>query len=832
MHWILALAMLLPTVSLQAQDLQKRNLEPATANRFTLTDRVWPTAHGDASVCLWDNDALCAISITIDDNPLHERDWWIAMGHKYGFQVTWMLITSFLMDGGHAYFGSWDDWRAANAAGMETQSHTINHYGNGDVRPDSEMHQEYGGSQQQLNDSIPGNRCLVMAAPSGVLNRTIAKQYFIANRGVSGVLAAVNRIDYMNTGVTGLTLKNIQNAINNRSWMTILYHSAALYSLPILERQKVYARIEDLFSFISQNTADIWGIGFARAAQYGQSRDTHILSVNQAGTDLVRFALGDSMNDTLFDQPLTVKVRLDNAWDALVATQGADTLSADIVLHNGNEYALVKAVPDQGEVFLTRIEPTAISAPLIQTATGRFKDTVTVILECITSNVTFHYTTDGSTPDETDAVYVAPFKLTIAGQLKARAFKTGLIPSTVESTAIVIERVAPVVTSVLAIASPTKVYVTFNEPMDTILAINSANYAISNGVTVTAAQLLAGGRTVQLTTDTLIHSVEYVLSVTAVRDQYNNRIADNTTVLFRYLPPPAEAGLTGYWSFDDGDGAPLALDGSGNGQNGVVYNAGFAPGRRNNGIVVKGSDNSYVDLGTSEFGIYNTYQFSLAFWYKINNMRYGTIITRGMVWPYAASLSQSDKKLAIGIRGVSSSFYMPYSYPDSVEYGIWYHVAISHGDSNISYYLNGELVASYDTVQILYKNAPSSTTVGLGVGGMMDELRIYNRGISAAEVAALYADTTVDQPVAIKTPAVSLVNPADLLRIANPLRAGTVINLPVAQGSVFSLHRLDGTLVRAWSGRQAMLEVAEPGVYLMKLEAGGRAYTRSVVILP
>jgi hypothetical protein len=75
---------------------------------------------------------------------------------------------------------------------------------------------------------------------------------------------------------------------------------------------------------------------------------------------MLAFTLADSMNDTLFDYPLTVKVRVDNSWDSCLATQNGRSIATSLVTYAGNKYALVQAVPDRGEVQLADAATVAI----------------------------------------------------------------------------------------------------------------------------------------------------------------------------------------------------------------------------------------------------------------------------------------------------------------------------------------------------------------------------------------------------------------------------------------------------------------------------------------
>ena len=60
------------------------------------------------------------------------------------------------------------------------------------------------------------------------------------------------------------------------------------------------------------------------------------------------------MRDDIYNYPLTVKVRLANNWVSLSSTQNGIEIKSEIIQYNGNNYALIKAVPDNGEILLKK----------------------------------------------------------------------------------------------------------------------------------------------------------------------------------------------------------------------------------------------------------------------------------------------------------------------------------------------------------------------------------------------------------------------------------------------------------------------------------------------
>jgi hypothetical protein len=82
---------------------------------------------------------------------------------------------------------------------------------------------------------------------------------------------------------------------------------------------------------------------------------------------------------------------------------------------------------------------------------------------------------------------------------------------------------------------PNRVLVSFSEPVDSVTGLNPANYALSSGVTISAANLFEGdARTVALTTSALVNGNSYTLTVNNVRDTANtpNTILANSQTTF------------------------------------------------------------------------------------------------------------------------------------------------------------------------------------------------------------------------------------------------------------------------------------------------------------
>jgi hypothetical protein len=400
MYRLTILVWLLAAMPLWAQDpMQKLNLGDAAGSRFTVTDRVWPTTHGQADVCLYENDALAAVCVTIDDDYAADHAWWIRTLARYDWKATWFVIVAYVHDGSSAFHGTWQTFQRLDSLGHSIQSHTWSHghcndpfsayatlgcsailTGGNCCDPDF----EYAESQRLIRENIPGNQCWTMAySGHQVTDRTatvagttfvydsyahdyaMAAKYYIACRGTVGRPNMPNKTKYLNTSSGPLTgewlnnmmVKNPAEAAYYRGWVAHLWHAKGdtNANTAIFDTMQQY-----------ESAGDLWVPVYENIVRYCQSRDTKTLTVNSVASDLITFTLTDSMLDSVYTYPLTVKVRVNNDWAGVMATQNGTGIPASLISHNSNQYALVKAVPDQGEIALTRVGGTGLAPMNIQ----------------------------------------------------------------------------------------------------------------------------------------------------------------------------------------------------------------------------------------------------------------------------------------------------------------------------------------------------------------------------------------------------------------------------------------------------------------------------------
>jgi len=229
----------------------------------------------------------------------------------------------------------------------------------------------------------------------------------------------------------------------------------------------------------------------------------------------------------------------------------------------------------------------------------------------------------------------------------------------------------------------------------------------------------------------------------------------------------AEEGLVGYWKFDEGKGN-IVRDSSGKSNDGKIYGAVYIKSEKGFALKFDGGSN-YVDCGESAFDFTTNTNFTVEAWFKTSDTAYDNhrcIISKG------ASTCSGDKKgwylhkLRGGIEGQENKISFRIMDGEGFKGGhsitlrgpavaddIWHFaVTVVNRDSGIIYlYLDGVEV----------KNRAISSAVGtvdndyhLLIGndeaenmywkGLIDEVKIYNRALSAGEIKKHYLQPKMD----------------------------------------------------------------------------------------
>ncbi|MBV8881783.1 MAG: sigma-70 family RNA polymerase sigma factor [Planctomycetaceae bacterium] len=228
---------------------------------------------------------------------------------------------------------------------------------------------------------------------------------------------------------------------------------------------------------------------------------------------------------------------------------------------------------------------------------------------------------------------------------------------------------------------------------------------------------------------------------------------------------PASSDLIGHWKLDDDKAASTAADASGRGANGkVVGGATFAPGKVGGALKVDGKG-GHVELpGTEDLDKVQAGNYTIAAWFKPedvpagkdadNNQSYAIVVKTG--WHEGLAYS-ADKKFTMTHWVATDKPLEPQwvgagAWDQDYEPGEWYHLVgvVDRGAGSVKLYLNGDEKGSAEfAVNAATRNYEKATwKIGMAspgaeqyawpAKGLIDDVRIYNKALSAAEVKGLY----------------------------------------------------------------------------------------------
>ena len=215
-------------------------------------------------------------------------------------------------------------------------------------------------------------------------------------------------------------------------------------------------------------------------------------------------------------------------------------------------------------------------------------------------------------------------------------------------------------------------------------------------------------------------------------------------------------GLVGWWKFDETNG-PIAYDSSGNGNDGNLSGGPtWTSGKIGGALHLDGVDDYVKVMHSDELNLVNS--FSIALWVKISRKAAsGDYTSDQNLISKRLNLVNYSEAYALKVFGPdrpnagraefgtnASTFSPPWHAGSSIfDTNGWYHLTVTIDNQSVKIYINSstDSESSY-TGQLSINEQPIfigiKADMTRAVKGLIDDIRIYNRALSAAEVQALY----------------------------------------------------------------------------------------------
>jgi len=199
-------------------------------------------------------------------------------------------------------------------------------------------------------------------------------------------------------------------------------------------------------------------------------------------------------------------------------------------------------------------------------------------------------------------------------------------------------------------------------------------------------------------------------------------------------------GLVGYWAFEEGSGT-TANDASGSGNNGTLTNGPkWASGKVGGALQFDGVDD-YVDAGAnSSTNITGAITIEAWIYLRSYDVDYRTIVGKSAQNWFRVEESPGNLRFYL----YQGAVWKNISSTENINLNTWYHVVATYDNSTGKLFING--LDKSGASSLLGGGADSSSGIlyisrSSGIGpwdGLIDDVRIYNRALSATEIRYHY----------------------------------------------------------------------------------------------
>lgn len=206
------------------------------------------------------------------------------------------------------------------------------------------------------------------------------------------------------------------------------------------------------------------------------------------------------------------------------------------------------------------------------------------------------------------------------------------------------------------------------------------------------------------------------------------------------------SGLVGYWKFDETTGT-VAYDFSGNGNKGALTNGPASTAGNIGGALSFDGINDYVDVPYNSVLEFGSQDFAYSLWLNYSSVAGDRSLldyrTGGKIFSFYWNATRGyELRVNDGSGWVIDS--LPSApWHDSPSTGAWYHVALVRSGNAFTVYKNGVSLGSFSSSATV-PSFPTNRRIGYAAdnsmpfAGSIDDVRIYNRALSLAEIQGIY----------------------------------------------------------------------------------------------
>lgn len=299
-----------------------------------------------------------AVTITFDDADYEAAEFYDGLFEKYNLRGTAMLVADWVEE------DKISDWKKLLENGnMDFGNHSMSHqlkYDEGTIT-ETQLKEDITGGYEKIKEMFPTAEIMTFASP--YTRKTTAaitemKKNHYANRGggsgfadplpSESTLFDLPGYVVLNTNSADDLNSKIDSAITEHKWFIHMLHGVGDGTYNIKE-----SVCDEHFKYIGSKSDDVWVGTFNEVVKYIYEHKNANAEYEWIKENAMSIVLTDSLDDEIFDFPVTLKVNVPADWNGAEYSQDG-TETVDVVTENGEKYVYINAVPDKGSILIEK----------------------------------------------------------------------------------------------------------------------------------------------------------------------------------------------------------------------------------------------------------------------------------------------------------------------------------------------------------------------------------------------------------------------------------------------------------------------------------------------
>ncbi len=342
---------------------------------YFMIDEVLPEILPETEICPVYGNKDAIYSFTMDDSCLPSAQWFSNQFKEYDMKGTMALHQNGVQN--------WTDWESLFEKGrLDVISHSYKHK-NLNTDASVNIREETAGATEELRKRFPKMNIVSYVWPYNASNQTgineLKKIGVLSGRTGGTGLASLSPSEtewyqlpsyVVESDTTAETLNGlIDQGINQKKWILETWHGilgeGSSYSPPPKEIALNH------FAYINTKRDSLWIASLNEATQYLREKQSATLKVLSSKEGVVKLTLTDSLDNVLYDHPLTLKMEVEPHVKAGTVTYEGG--SGNLTVKDG--YAYFDVIPDRGTITVTLLDTIPESASSVLKVLNNVKKT-------------------------------------------------------------------------------------------------------------------------------------------------------------------------------------------------------------------------------------------------------------------------------------------------------------------------------------------------------------------------------------------------------------------------------------------------------------------------